>query len=189
MILFRTLADKPFFNGSFTRKILSKGVVRFEKDLTTLDFTWHKVEPHEEMRPDLISVLYYGNSNLADILCKYNNISNPFSLEVDQYIKIPVNPESFFVNRPDIIDKGTIKAAPNLIPRNKKDESRLNYLKRLGTSLIQPNLNLPGDKNVRVENGKVIFGADVTKVNKQDCPTPISRSNVLKNLIESKIFK
>jgi hypothetical protein len=55
--------------------------------------------------------------------------------------------------------------------------------------LAPPNTNLPNDKNIKVENGRIIFGADVTKVNKQDCPTPISRSNVLKNLIESKIFK
>lgn len=189
MLSFKTLSGKPFFGDSYTRKILSKSTIKFIKDQTTLDYQWHKVEDFEEMRPDLISNLYYGTGNFADILCKYNNISNPFSLERDRYIKIPKNPDSFFIKSEDIIDKGTVKAAPRLIPVNKKDNDRLKYLKSLGSALAPPNLNLPGDKNIKVQDGKIIFGADVTKVNKQDCPTPISRSNVLKNLIESKIFK
>lgn len=189
MLLFKTLADKPFFNGSFTRKILSKSTVNFSQNQTTHDYSWHVVEPDEEMRPDAISFLYYGTENYTDILCKYNNISNPFSIEAGQVIRIPKDPTKFFFNSNDIIDKGTIKAAPNLIPQNTRDKARLDYLKSLGTRVAPPNLNLPGDKNIKVENGKVIFGSDVTKVNKQDCPTPISRSNVLKSLIESKIFK
>lgn len=189
MLNFRTISNKPLFSGSFTRRILSKATVSFAKPQTTNDFNWHRVAVSEEMRPDLVSLAYYGTENYADIICKYNGISNPFSLAKDDIIKIPNKPDSFYFNGLDIIDKGTIKATPSLIPVNKKDASRLDYLKRIGTSLTQPNLNLPNDKNIKVENGKVIFGSDVTKVNKQDCPTPISRSNVLKNLIESKIFK
>jgi hypothetical protein len=189
MLLFKTISDKPFFSGSFTQKILSKSTVRFDSIQSTSNYTLHRVDSSEEMRPDLISVLYYGTENYADILCKYNGISNPFSLIRDQLIRIPTNPTAYFVKTQDIIDKGTVKAAPNVILATNKDASRLSYLKKLGTSLTQPNLTLPNDKNIKVQNGKVIFGADVTKVNKQDCPTPISRSNVLKNLIESKIFK
>lgn len=189
MLSFQSLNTKPFFPGSFTRKVLSKNTVRFAMATQTKDFTWHIVDPSEEMRPDLISSLYYGHENFTDILCKYNNISNPFSLERGQLIKVPKSPEKFYFNGEDIIDKGTIKAQPNLIPRSQRDDARLKYLTGLGTSLIQPNLNLPNDKNIKVENGKLVFGADVTKINKADCPTPISRSNVLKNLIESKIFK
>ncbi len=189
MLLFKTLSSKPFFAGSFTQKILSKRTVQFSNVQPTTDFNWHRVDPSEEMRPDLISFLYYGTENYADILCKYNGISNPFSLVRDQLIKVPKEPNSYFITTEDIIDKGTVKATPNIILSTQKDSARLSYLKKLGTSLAQPNLNLPNDKNIKVQNGRVIFGADVTKVNKQDCPTPISRSNVLKNLIESKIFK
>ena len=189
MLLFKTISNKPFFSGSFTQKILSKSTVRFDSKQFTSDYTLHKVDPIEEMRPDLISILYYGTENYADILCKYNGISNPFSLVRDQLIRVPNTPDAYFVKTEDIIDKGTVKASANVILATKKDSARLSYLKKLGTSLTQPNLTLPNDKNIKVQNGKVIFGADVTKVNKQDCPTPISRSNVLKNLIESKIFK
>ncbi len=189
MLLFKTISDKPFFSGSFTQKILSKSTVRFNSVRLTSEYTLHRVDPSEEMRPDLISVLYYGTENYADILCKYNSISNPFSLVRGQLIKVPKDPTLYFVKTDDIIDKGTVKALPNVMLATQKDKARLDYLKNLGTSLTQPNLTLPNDKNIKVQNGRVIFGADVTKVNKQDCPTPISRSNVLKNLIESKIFK
>lgn len=189
MLSFKTLTSKPFFPGSFTRKLLSKTTVRFAGNPDKSEYRWHVVDMSEEMRPDLISNLYYGNENYVDIICKYNSISNPFSLERNQLIKIPNKPDSYFVKTDDIIDKGTVKATPNLIIANQKDSTRLNYLKSLGTSLAQPNLTLPNDRNIRVQNGRVIFGADVTKINKEDCPTPISRSNVIKNLIESKIFK
>lgn len=189
MLILKTLTTKPFFLGSFTRKQLSKSTVRFPAKPDKLDYNFHRVDADEEMRPDLISNLYYGNENFVDIICKYNNISNPFSLERNQLIKIPLTPEDYFFKGEDIIDKGSVKAVPNLILANAKDSTRLNYLRGLGTSLAQPNLTLPNDKNIKVQNGKVIFGADVTKVNKEDCPTPISRSTVIKNLIESKIFK
>lgn len=189
MISLQSLINKPFFAGSYTQKILSKQTVRFSTTPSTNDYTWHVVDSSEEMRPDLISALHYGTENYVDILCKYNNISNPFSLERGQYIKIPKYPDQYYIKTEDIIDKGSIKATPNLIPVSNRDGARLRYLKSLGTSLTQPNLNLPNDKNIKVENGRLVFGADVTKVNKADCPTPISRSNVLKNLIESKIFK
>ena len=189
MILLKSLLTKPFFDGSYTRRILGKKTVDFSSQPLTSEFTWHVVEPDEEMRMDLVSSLYYGTENYVDILCKYNSISNPFSLERGQLIKVPNQPEELYLQTEDIIDKGTVKATPNLIPVNTRDSARVGYLKTLGTALAPPNTNLPNDKNIKVENGRIIFGADVTKVNKQDCPTPISRSNVLKNLIESKIFK
>ena len=57
MLLFKTISNKPFFSGSFTQKILSKGTVRFDSKQLTSDYTLHKVDPIEEMRPDLISIL------------------------------------------------------------------------------------------------------------------------------------
>jgi hypothetical protein len=189
MISLRSLLTKPFRPGSFTQKLISKKTISCDLLAGPNDFTYHIVKPDEEMRPDLISSEYYGTENFLDILCKFNGISNPFSLERDQLLKIPKNPSKYYVEGVDIIDKGTIQATPNLIPVSVRDQSRLSYLQRLGTSVAPPNVTLPNDKNIKVENGKIIFGADLTKVNKQDCPAPISRSTVLKNLIESKIFK
>ena len=102
---------------------------------------------------------------------------------------VPKNPISFFKNALSIIDKGSIKAIPNIVPASTADSARLNYLTQRAASKVAPNVTLPKDQNIRIKDGNIIFGADVTNVNKADCPTPISRSKVLKTLIEAKIFK
>lgn len=43
-------------------------------------------------RPDLISLAMYGDDKYADIICKFNGISNPFELNENDVIYIP-NPE------------------------------------------------------------------------------------------------
>lgn len=40
-------------------------------------------------RPDLISLAVYGDDKYADIICKYNGISNPFEMNENDVIYIP----------------------------------------------------------------------------------------------------
>jgi hypothetical protein len=40
-------------------------------------------------RPDLISLAIYGSDQYADIICKYNGISNPFELNENDIIRLP----------------------------------------------------------------------------------------------------
>lgn len=40
-------------------------------------------------RPDLISLAAYGDDRFADVICKYNGISNPFEINIDDIILIP----------------------------------------------------------------------------------------------------
>lgn len=40
-------------------------------------------------RPDLISLAVYGTDKYADLICKYNGISNPFEMNEDDVIYIP----------------------------------------------------------------------------------------------------
>lgn len=49
----------------------------------------HLVKEDEEMRIDLISNLYYGNTNYIDLIMKTNGISNPFSIKAGQFLMIP----------------------------------------------------------------------------------------------------
>ena len=39
------------------------------------------VNKHYIARPDLISLAVYGSDEYADLICKYNSISNPFELK------------------------------------------------------------------------------------------------------------
>lgn len=40
-------------------------------------------------RPDLISLAVYGSDEYADMICKFNGISNPFELNEDMVLYIP----------------------------------------------------------------------------------------------------
>ena len=40
-------------------------------------------------RPDLISLAVYGDDKYADLICKYNGISNPFEINENDVIYIP----------------------------------------------------------------------------------------------------
>lgn len=47
------------------------------------------VEKDYIARPDLISLAVYGDDRYADLICKYNGISNPFELNENMIILIP----------------------------------------------------------------------------------------------------
>ena len=41
----------------------------------------HYVTPDQIMRPDIISIMYYGTSEYIDVILKANGISNPFCIK------------------------------------------------------------------------------------------------------------
>lgn len=47
------------------------------------------VNEHYVARPDLISLAIYGDDKYADVICKYNGISNPFELNENMVIFLP----------------------------------------------------------------------------------------------------
>ena len=53
---------------------------------------------------------------------------------------------------------------------------------------LPPNINKPGDKNVKVKDGRLVFGEDVTTINKDNCPVPISRARLQAALLKDKLF-
>lgn len=50
---------------------------------------------------------------------------------------------------------------------------------------VPPNVAL--DSGVKLANGKIIFGSDVTNVKKEDCPEPVSRAKLKETLIKNKL--
>jgi hypothetical protein len=50
---------------------------------------------------------------------------------------------------------------------------------------VPPNFAL--ENGVKLQNGKIIFGADVTNIKKEDCPEPISRAKLKETLIKNKL--
>jgi len=154
------------------------------------------VDEETVMRPDLIAVALYNDQNMLDLLLKYNAISNPFSLYVGQILYAP---DSEALNKillkpsviKDIGDTEVDDAESIFIdPKTDKDKNRLDLLKKQnkGGEVLPSNVNKKGDKNIKIKNGKLVFGEDVTSVNREDCPEPISRANLKKALIKNNLF-
>jgi hypothetical protein len=157
----------------------------------------YMVKQEHQMRADLVAKTLYGDQNKADLLMKYNAISNPFSIaegdilfiptmeNLDSLVKMPV-PIEDIGDTSGIVDESEVFTNP----KDNKDKERLKQLKEKnkGKDILPSNLNKKGNKNIKIKNGKVVFGEDVTSVNKKDCPEPISRANLKKALIKNNLF-
>lgn len=156
----------------------------------------YRVEEGIQMRPDLVSKVFYQTVSMLCVLLKYNGISNPFSLAVNDLIRVPDGTViSSLLTEPDNINGSNLnwmestrkkKKAQFIQPKTKQDRNRLNYLQSIaGTTVAPP--NVAKDESVKVVNGKIIFGADVTSIKKEDCPDPISRTKLQAQLLKNKI--
>jgi hypothetical protein len=195
MLLTKLLKAKKFFtkpNGDSVVDLVS-ATFDFEKaEGYSQGFT--RVKEEETMRPDLIAVRLYSNQNFYESLLKYNGISNPFALNENDILLTPPfkDLEKMIVPPKNILEKGEEKVASNetklLDPKTVKDKKRLEALKDKVKEIVPPNVNTEGNKNVKVRDGKVIFGEDVTQINKDNCPTPISRARLIQQLTKSNLF-
>jgi hypothetical protein len=154
------------------------------------------VEDEAVMRADLISKIAYQTRSFLCLLLKYNSISNPFSLNANDTLRIP---DSNILSelKSDPIDlNGTNdnwqnstrkkKRGTFITPKTKQDQARIDYLQKTnGTQIAPPNISK--DESVKIIGGKIIFGADVTTIKKEDCPDPISRTKLQAALLKNKI--
>ena len=152
-----------------------------------------------QMRGDLLSKILYQTTSFMCVLFKYNGISNPFSLDINDFIKAPdggvlsamlTNPSTINGSNNNWETSTRKKKKTALIsPKTKQDKMRLDYLqKNAGANSTIAPPNIAKDTSVKVVNGKIIFGADVTSVKKEDCPDPISRTKLQAALVKNKIF-
>ena len=148
------------------------------------------------MRPDLAAMALYSDQNLLDLLLKYNGVSNPFSLYEGQILYAPNRDDLLAILKKPVkiedIGDVEIEDVESIFiePRNEQDKKRLDLLKKQnkGKEVLPSNVNKKGDKNIKIKDGKLVFGEDVTSVNRKDCPEPISRANLKKALIKNNLF-
>jgi hypothetical protein len=197
MIDLRILQNKKDFtktNGDVVND-LTRRSVSFRGTLTNQGQTY-VVEDGVQMRGDLISKVFYQTASMLCLLLKYNGISNPFAVAVNDVIKVPDGEVlSSLLTTPVDINGSTEnwvnstrkkKRTQFIQPKTKQDANRLNYLQSVsGTTVAPP--NVAKDESVKVVNGKIVFGADVTSIKKEDCPDPISRTKLQAQLLRNKI--
>lgn len=193
------LISKLFQRKSFFTKSNSDSVV----DIISSTFKFPEgraissgviaISEFEAMRPDLVSVRMYSDQSNWDIILKYNAISNPFSLFPGQILQIPVyNEIQGMLKSPLVIadrgEKSAKTANPIVDPVTDKDKKRIQNIERKVGEALPPNLSKKGDKSVKVKDGRLVFGEDVTTVNKENCPVPISRARLQNALLKNKLF-
>jgi len=165
---------KPFFvrpDGTIIRDLTQS---MFElKNRNYIAYNVFRIPKDYVMRPDLISKAVYNNSLYAEIILKYNGISNPFSIDEGEVILIPnletaqdafkrkvdsdaEDPASKIRNSYKYID-------PNKIPRKsdnekKFDERKIRSQVDVDDGSLPPNISEEGDSQIIYRNGRVYFG-------------------------------
>jgi hypothetical protein len=210
MLQIATLRNKPVFNVPDVTGITNGTPII---DLTAASLSFFNplsvvstaVTPSEmEMRPDLMALTYFGDDSKLDYICKFNGISNPFSLNGGDIVLIgdPTEFAATFISAPSTDqdsastttqDLRTSFFDPNRL--TKKDAARLAYLQKKAlstsapsTSNLPPNFSAPGATEIQVANGKIVFGGQVIATNKNNCPTTLTRAAVKAKLLQNKIF-
>jgi hypothetical protein len=193
MLFIQTLQNKNFFTKPDGTQVV---------DLTksSLDYgdypninTPILVGEEYVMRPDLVAYATMGNENKFDYILKFNGVSNPFSVDKNDPLLIPVEEEmaqQFKVPESED-EKGTTNRQELILaPKTQKDKKRLEHLnKKKNKEALPPNFTKTEDENVKFKDGNIIFGDDVTSVNQENCPEPQSRARVKEKIINKKIFE
>lgn len=185
-----TIDKKPEITDSKGNTIVDFIKPLFNKESTGVaDYQIMRVDAEKyQMRPDLISMAMYGDIDEAEYILKFSGISNPFSLDKDDILKIPNDQEVYgmmAVNSPDEDTTNTVDTAaeirhnfkyydPELNPYNKNGQSYRDLEnKKIPSGIIDkgkivnktgnimvPYISEDGRTAVTIRNGKVYFGED-----------------------------
>lgn len=128
----------------------------------------HIVTEDEIGRIDLISLKYYTDANYCDYILKWNNISNPFLINLGDVLLIPQNTAVLDIIKP-IKMAQTSSNEPSIrdqfidtkrIPV--KDAKRIEYLQRKAAQkangskqILPPNILKEGETNITIGNGTI----------------------------------
>ena len=127
-------------------------------------------------RPDMLSFEAYGNVNYVDIILKFNQITNPFSMELHDFIVVPKLTNALTYYRKQTLSKSPlvkdIKAL--YIDPTKASQKDLNRLKQLqkiaqkrtnGSKEILPtNLLRTGELQNKTDGTVMIFNPSSTNL-------------------------
>ena len=168
------------------------------------------VKKGEEMRPDMLSANFYGDTQEYDMILKHNGISNPFSInendvfmsaDVEQMrsnntasAKLNAGVENIRQQYINVDKKSLSDTRVALVDAKRQEAEKLKILETMqkraeqsaipGT-MLPPNIAAEGDREITVIGGKVYFGKDVVR-GKEECAEPLSKSEFLARLIKNR---
>lgn len=153
-------------------------------------------------RADLVAIALYGYSEYVEQTLKFNSVTNPFRIsEDDVFISFDMTSMSDRMRSPttdknafDEIRKQYLtpgkesKQDPILQKFNERADTRQQTPTTSdGTLSLPPNLSQPGETELTVENGKIVFGANVSK-GQSTLSQPVSKSDYIAQLIKNRLI-
>jgi len=167
-----TLDNKPFFtrpDGIIVRD-LTQSVFDLN-DTDYIKYDVYKVPKEYVMRPDLISQAVYNTSTYAEIILKYNSISNPFSINEGDIILIPEIESAKRNIKTSTIGSDSDKAEqlrqsykyidPLKKPKTGGELEDFNNRDISNDDVLPPNLAEAGTSQIIHRAGRVYFGEGV----------------------------
>jgi hypothetical protein len=193
-----SIDSKPLFQRSDGANLRDLTASMF--DMNNNNFTGYnlfRVPRDYRMRPDLISKAVYNNSAFAEIILKYNGISNPFSIDEGDVILIPsLDSVQQNIKKNHTVDSDggqSIRNSykyidPTKIPKKDKELQQFDT-RQLETTVngaqqgtLPPNISDEGVSQLTYRNGRVYFGQ-----NAETClQNGTSTSEFLTKVINSK---
>ena len=184
MLISKILRTKKLFTNLTGESIIDLISATFKYSVSPNSAGTIIVNEYEVMRPDLISDRIYSNYENWDVILKFNGISNPFSLDFGEVLLAPpFNEISTMVSPPiNVVEKGKEPAKKNesklITPKTPKDKQRLDSLRTKVSEVVPPNFNLTGSKNIKVVDGDVIFGGDMTQTSTTSANSTSTRARI-----------
>jgi hypothetical protein len=188
-----SIDQKPFFtrpDGSIFRD-LTETMFNL-KNQNYVTFNIYRVPKDYVMRPDLISKAVYNNSMYAEMILKYNGISNPFSINEGDLILVPsLEGAKANINK----QEGTISDGaqtlrnsykyidPTKIPKKSKEMQQYENRQIVTTNegALPPNFAPEGTSQITYRNGRVYFNDSVGTCLKNGSSTSEFLSNIIKS--------
>ena len=184
-----TIDKKPFIIDQNGNTIVDFVTPLFNKNSTGVaDYMIRRVDAEKYcMRPDLVSFAMYGDIDGTEYILKFSGISNPFSFDKDDVLKIPNDQQAYGMmavnNHEDQDDTHTIEAEirnnfkyydPIRNPYNKDGQSYRDLanmkvpsgvidkgkIQNNTGNIMVPYISEDGRTAVKIHNGRIYFGED-----------------------------
>ena len=164
---FKSINDKKIKDNKL---IMSQPTLLFGPGTATMSV--YEVHSDEVCRIDLISERFFNSPDYSEHILKYNNISNPFSINEGDILNIPDIESSLKNFQPiKLIGQDADEKEPSIRDQfidskrlTVKDKNRLEYLQKKADQkangskqILPPNLLKDGDTNIDITGDTIII--------------------------------
>ncbi|MCK9446618.1 hypothetical protein M0Q50_07130 [bacterium] len=166
----KSIDKKPLYTRPDGVTLRDLTTSMFNINMTTyIKYNIYKVPKEFEMRPDLISGAVYNNTMYAEVILKYNGISNPFTIKENDIILIPDLDSMQAIMTKASGSQTSIASAirntyryidPIKIPTQDSTFKNRQIIRNAENSL-PPNIADEGEQQITYRNGRVYFGQGV----------------------------